>query len=380
MRAAGGPGLYANAVRTAERLGARALLALPSEASRDIAVKGFALAPYYASGALRASPPALGQSLFGLAFPNPVGLAAGLDKDAEFIDGVAARGFGFVEVGTVTPRPQPGNPKPRVWKIPAEGAVINRFGFNSEGRDAVLARLRARRTRLPVGLNIGANRDSADRIADYCGLFRDGFAFADYITVNISSPNTPGLRDLQGADMFTGLLGRISEVRGAVDPARRKPVFVKISPDLDLAALDRIVAACLAHDIDALIVSNTTTDRPARLSPTDRDHPGGLSGRPLFAKSTWLLAQAALRTEGRIRLIGVGGIDSGEAAWMKIAAGASLVQLYTALIYNGPALLDDIKAHLVARLAERGLSEIGSAVGCDIAGVLSATADFERAG
>lgn len=287
-----------------------------------------------------ASPPRLAHKLMGLDFPNPVGLAAGFDKNAEAVDGALAQGFGFVEVGTVTPRPQPGNPRPRMFRLPADRAIINRLGFNSAGHDAVHARLAARQRTGIVGVNLGANRDSVDRIADYVAGVRRFSEVADYLTINISSPNTPGLRDLQEKDALTRLLAAIADARAATPV--RPPVLVKIAPDLDDGALAEIVAAAIAAGIDGMIVSNTTI---ARDGLSDRRHAaeaGGLSGRPLFARSTAMLRKARELAGNRLVLIGGGGIDSPATARVKRAAGADLVQLYTGLVYEGPGLVGRI--------------------------------------
>lgn len=284
-----------------------------------------------------ASPPGLARNLMGLDFPNPVGLAAGFDKNAEAADGALALGFGFVEVGTVTPRPQPGNPRPRMFRLPADRAVINRLGFNNDGHDAVHARLVARKRRGIVGVNLGANRDSADRVADYAAGVRRFSDVADYLTINISSPNTPGLRDLQERDALARLLAAVAEARAA-SPAR-PPVLVKIAPDLDDQSLAEIVDAAIAAGIDGMIVSNTTIARDALSDRRHAAEAGGLSGRPLFARSTAMLRKVRERAGRRLVLIGVGGIDSFATAQAKLAAGADLIQLYTGLIYEGPGLV-----------------------------------------
>jgi dihydroorotate dehydrogenase len=304
--------------------------------------------------------PALAVQAFGLRFPNPVGMAAGFDKGARVPDALLGLGFGFTEIGTVTPRPQPGNPRPRLFRLPSAEAVINRFGFNSEGHGAVRARLLARRGRPGiVGVNVGANKDAADRADDYA---RGIAAFADlasYFTVNVSSPNTPGLRDLQHEAALDDLLARVMEARDAA-PSRR-PVLLKIAPDVSEHDLDGIVATIRRRAVDGLIVSNTTVSRPG-LGPAEAKETGGLSGRPLFALSTRVLAQAFLRLDGFCPLVGVGGIDTPQAALAKIEAGASLLQLYTALVYKGPGLVDDIKAGLLDTLARERVP-LGAVVG-----------------
>jgi dihydroorotate dehydrogenase len=293
--------------------------------------------------------PLLETRAFGLTFPNPVGVAAGFDKDAQAVDAVLKRGFGFAEIGTVTPEEQPGNVPPRVFRLRADQAIINRFGFNSKGHAAALERLRARAPRGGiVGINIGANKNTRDRVADYIvGI--DRFAeVASYYVVNISSPNTAGLRDLQEERAVDGLLARVIEARDRkADHRDKRPVLLKIAPDLSLNTLDALVAASIHRGIDGIIVSNTTISRPDALHDASKMQPGGLSGHPVFDLSTKMLAQTFLRVEGRFPLIGVGGIDSGQSAWLKIRAGATLIQLYTALVYKSPGLLDDIKADLI---------------------------------
>ena len=304
--------------------------------------------------------PRLATRAFGLDFPNPIGLAAGADKNAEAPDGALALGLGFVEVGTVTPKPQAGNPRPRLFRLAEDRAIINRMGFNNDGCEAVLARLSARHGRGIVGVNIGANRDSTDRIGDYAtGLAVFG-ALASYVTVNVSSPNTPGLRDLQARSELESLVARLGESRAEL--ARPVPLLVKIAPDLDRDELAAIVEVCLAGGIDGIIVSNTTVSRPP-LRSTHAGEAGGLSGRPLFDLSTRTLAATYRLVGGRIPLIGVGGIDSADAAWTKITAGASLVQLYTALAFEGPELMTAIKRGLSRRLDEHEMTSIAQAVG-----------------
>ncbi|MFZ5672046.1 MAG: quinone-dependent dihydroorotate dehydrogenase [Pseudomonadota bacterium] len=304
--------------------------------------------------------PELATKLFGLDFAHPLGLAAGFDKNGEVPDAMLAEGLSFVEVGTVTPLPQQGNPRPRLFRLSEDQGVINRMGFNNEGHAALRRRLEARRARGGiVGVNIGANKDAADRIGDYVkGLeaFRD---LASYLTVNISSPNTPGLRNLQSRAELETLLGRLNEAR-----ARRTapPLLVKIAPDLAEADLDDITPVFLAGKVDGVIVSNTTIGRPHLRSPHGRET-GGLSGKPLFDLSTFMLAQLRQRLEGRIPLIGAGGIDSADAAFAKIAAGANLLQLYSALVFQGPALIAAIVEGLTAKCRASGLASIAGAVG-----------------
>lgn len=306
--------------------------------------------------------PRLGQDVMGLRFPNPLGLAAGFDKHAQVPDACLALGFGFVEVGGVTPAPQPGNPRPRVFRLAQDRAVINRYGLNSEGVEAIAARLHARRGRPGlVGVNMGANKDSSDRIADYVLLTQKLAGLADFLTINVSSPNTPGLRDLQGKAFLDDLIARVKEERDKNAAGTR--ILLKIAPDLSLETLDDIVEVACRRKIDALIVSNTTVARPETLRDPAKAETGGLSGRPLFMPSTRLLAQAFLRVEGAFPLIGVGGVDSGETALMKIAAGASLLQLYTALIYEGPALIGRIKQAILAKIDSERLAGLAPLIG-----------------
>lgn len=304
--------------------------------------------------------PSLPVEAFGLSFNNPLGLAAGFDKDAEVVNPVLKLGFGFTEIGGVTPLPQLGNAKPRVFRLPKDGAVINRYGLNSAGMDIVRTQLEKReRSAGIVGINIGANKDSSDRVSDYVALVKGLSHVADYISVNISSPNTPGLRNLQGKAELNELLARV------MDAKKNCPILVKIAPDLELSDLDDVVEISKLHKIDGLIVSNTTISRPSHAFETQlMKETGGLSGRPVFARSTWLLAQTYNRVENAFELIGVGGIDSPDAAWTKICAGATLLQLYTALIYQGPSLIGRILIGLEAKLKEHGFANIQTAVGC----------------
>jgi dihydroorotate dehydrogenase len=309
------------------------------ETAHKLAVMGLRFAP----GRPAQADPLLATRAFGLDFPNPLGLAAGFDKHAEVPDGALGLGFGFVEVGGVTPLPQPGNPRPRVYRLAEDGAVINRYGLNSAGLAAVRDRLLARRGRGGiVGVNIGANKESADRTADYVTLTGALAPVCDYVSVNISSPNTPGLRDLQGRAMLDDLLARVIAARDAVAGKRPTPVLVKVAPDLTTTDIDDIVGVALARRLDGMIVSNTTVARPLSLASAHRAETGGLSGRPLFHASTVVLAQVAERLEGRMPLVGVGGVYGPEAALAKIEAGADLVQLYTALVYEGPGLIGRI--------------------------------------
>ena len=298
--------------------------------------------------------------------PNPIGMAAGFDKNAEAPDALLAAGFGFVECGSVTPQPQPGNPKPRIFRLSEDRAVINRLGFNNEGLDAFARRLQQRARRGVVGANVGANKDSADRAADYVAGMQRVWAHASYITANISSPNTPGLRGLQERGALEDLLGRLREARAPLEAAHgRRPLFLKVAPDLDDAAIRDIADLALAFALDGLIVSNTTIARPPLRSP-QRDEAGGLSGRPLFSPSTEILRAFALALSGRLPLIGVGGVENGATALAKIKVGASAVQLYSALVFDGPGLPLAIARDLDARLAAEGFASVKDAVGADL--------------
>ncbi len=322
---------------------------------------------------------------FGLNFPNPVGMAAGFDKNADVPDALLRLGFGFVEVGTVTPRPQTGNPRPRVFRLDADAGVINRLGFNSQGADRVLKRLAARANApsFPspasgrewgggiVGINVGANRDTPDRVADYVRLIERFASVANYVVVNVSSPNTPGLRNLQQAAMLDDLLARVIDARERVTrEAGPTPVLLKIAPDLSLADLDDVVGIARSRRVDGLIVGNTTLARPASLRETRvAKETGGLSGRPLFPLATRMLAETYVRVEGVFPLIGAGGINSGAAALAKFRAGASLIQLYSALIFGGLGLVGEIKRALVAALDRDRLEGFSDLVGVDAATV-----------
>jgi dihydroorotate dehydrogenase len=289
----------------------------------------------------------LAVSAFGLDFPNPIGLAAGFDKDGIAPDNLLALGFGFVEIGTVTPRPQGGNPRLRLFRLDRDRGVINRLGFNSAGHAKAHANLARRRGKGIVGVNLGANKDSDDRIGDYVAGI-DAFAdVASYFTINVSSPNTPGLRDLQQATALNELLSRVLEARDRT--AIRRPLLLKIAPDLSLEELDDIVRVARDRGIDGMIVSNTTVSRPASLVSPQAKESGGLSGKPLFELSTRMLAETRQRVEGQFPLIGVGGIDGPQAALAKLDAGATLVQLYSALVFDGPELIARIKRGLLAR-------------------------------
>lgn len=333
-------------------------LALPAarlldpETAHGLAIRALSTLP---AGAAPVDDERLGVKLFGLSFPNPVGLAAGFDKEAEVPDAMLGAGFGFVEVGTITPRPQPGNPRPRNFRLTEDRAVINRYGFNSGGHGPARARLAARKGRPGiVGVNVGANKDSTDRAADYVAGIEAFAGLATYFTANVSSPNTPGLRDLQEEKALDDLLARLTEARDRVAPGI--PLLLKIAPDLALPHLDGVIEVVRRRRIDGLIVSNTTISRPAGLRSRHAGETGGLSGRPLFALSTRMLAEAYVRADGAFPLIGVGGIDSPETALAKIEAGASLIQLYSGLVYEGLGLAGRIGQGLLARLSREGVT------------------------
>jgi dihydroorotate dehydrogenase len=341
----------------------RLLRLFPAETAHDLAVGALSLLP---AGSPRSDPQVLHTTLCGRDLRNPIGLAAGLDKDGRAIAGLARLGFGAIEIGSVTPRPQAGNPRPRLFRLPENGAVINRMGFNSAGHEAVLRRLARYRERSGrngplIGVNLGKNRDSTDAAADYAlGIAR--FAgLADYLVVNISSPNTPGLRGLQAAEPLRALLERLAEARAAAEA--RPPLFLKLAPDLDRQERAAIAEIALASAVEGLVIGNTTLARPPELRGRHRAEAGGLSGKPLFAPSTAVLADFARLTAGRLALIGTGGVFSGAEAYAKLRAGASLVQIYTALIYEGPGLLRRIKSELARRLAEDGVTSVAEAVG-----------------
>lgn len=344
----------------ASRLARPVLLSTDPETGHTLAIAALKTLPIPSCGA---DDRRLAVSAFGLSFANPVGLAAGFDKNAEVPDAALRLGFGFVEVGGVTPKPQPGNPKPRVFRLLPDEAIINRYGLNSDGVDAVARRLSARAGRGGiVGVNIGPNKDSADRVADYGLLVEKLAAHVSYLSVNVSSPNTPGLRDLQQASFLDEVLARCIEARDRAAPGR--PILVKIAPDLSLEGLDDMVRVSRQRGIDGMIVSNTTIDRPASLKDrATAKETGGLSGRPLFDRATKMLAETYRRVEGQFPLVGVGGIASAEDAYAKIAAGATLVQLYSAMVFKGLGLVGEIKEGLTARLMRDRLASVSDLVG-----------------
>jgi dihydroorotate dehydrogenase len=333
------------------------LYALDPETAHRLAITGLSLT----HGAPAEPDPRLATTAFGLDFPNPLGMAAGFDKNAEVANGLLGLGFGFVEVGTLTPLPQPGNRRPRLFRLTQDEALINRLGFNNEGYEAAHRRLARRPPRGVVGVNIGPNKDASDRIADYVRGIRTFADIASYFTINVSSPNTPHLRDLQQRAALDELVARVIEAREA-RPVRR-PVLVKIAPDLDLAALDDVVAVVRARGVDGMIVANTTISRPAGLADPAAREAGGLSGRPLFDLSTRLLAETYLRADGAFPLIGCGGVDGAATAYAKIRAGASLAQLYSALIFRGPGLVGEIFAGLKRLIEADGFKTVAEAVG-----------------
>jgi dihydroorotate dehydrogenase len=317
--------------------------------------------------ARQADDPILATTVWDIAFPNPIGLAAGYDKNAEVCDAALALGFGFVEAGTVTPKPQPGNSGKRLFRLTEDEAVINRFGFNSPGLAPFVDRL-ARRRAHPgiVGANVGKNRDTADAAADYIAGIAAVGALADYHVINISSPNTPGLRALQARAQIEELLARVQVFRRSLTAGRLPPLLVKVGPDLNAEEMQDIADAALAAEIDGLIIGNTTVTRPATLRSGDRNAQGGLSGRPLFVLSTSCLTTMYRLTRGRIPIVGCGGIASGADAYAKILAGASLVQFYSALVFRGPGLVERIKGELADLLRHDRFSSVADAVGAGV--------------
>ncbi len=351
-----------------DRLARPLLTLLDPENAHRLAVLALKVAPHARTAPDDAR---LAVRAFGLNFPNPVGLGAGFDKHGEAPDALLALGFGFVEIGTVTPLPQPGNPRPRLFRLSADEAIINRLGFNSEGEAAVLARLAARANAGGiVGVNVGANKESPDRGADYVRLIEAVAPVASYVTCNISSPNTPGLRDLQRASVLDELLARIVDARDRVaERAGPTPVLLKIAPDVSLSELDDIVGIARNRNIDGMIVGNTTIGRPPTLRDPAAREGGGLSGRPLYALGTRMLAETYVRVEGAFPLIGVGGVDSGDAALGKIRAGADVIQLYSALVFRGLGLVAEIKETILRALKRGDAAKLGDLVGVDAAAV-----------
>jgi dihydroorotate dehydrogenase len=341
-------------------LGQALLHALDPEHAHELAVKSLKLGLYPRAPGV--DDRRLAQTLWGLNFGNPLGMAAGFDKDARVYAPLIAMGFGFVEVGTLTPKPQTGNPSPRIFRSVADGAIINRLGFNNEGQDAALSRMSARRTSV-VGVNIGAGKDSEDRIGDYVAGIARMSPVADYLTINISSPNTPGLRDLQAPDALAALLTRVQDARASA--GKRPPLLVKLAPDIADADLPAIVGVIRAHGVDGIVVSNTTLSRHGLKDASFATETGGLSGRPLFARATRMLARVYQLSEGKLPLIGVGGIDSGAAALAKIKAGASLLQLYTGLVFEGLKLIGSVKQALVEAMKDAKAESLAPLIGRD---------------
>lgn len=336
------------------------LFRLDAEFAHGLALRALKLRP------IRPAPtddPILRIERWGLSFPNPIGMAAGFDKNAEVVDALLGLGFGFVEAGTITPRPQAGNPKPRLFRLIEDEGVINRLGFNGAGLDYARARLAARHWRGGiVGANVGKNRDSIDEVADYVAGIEALAPLAQYLVVNVSSPNTPGLRDLQRKDRLTELLSAVIAARDAAGE-RRPPLLVKVAPDLDEAQIADISEAALSSGIDGLIATNTTIERPDSLRNVAKNETGGLSGKPLFVLATRVLSEFYAATGGKLPLIGVGGILSGADAYAKIKAGASLVQFYSGMVYRGPGMAKEIKRDLVLRLKADGFRSVSEAVG-----------------
>ncbi|MDU8943341.1 quinone-dependent dihydroorotate dehydrogenase [Ovoidimarina sediminis] len=343
-----------------ERIALPILRRLDPERAHGLALKALRAGLGPSGGPVRDA--RLQVTLAGMRLENPLGLAAGFDKNAEALGPLMRAGFGFLEVGAATPLPQPGNPRPRLFRLAEDRAAINRFGFNNDGAEAIAARLAARPKGVPVGLNLGANKDSADRAADFARVLRMAGPHVDFATVNVSSPNTERLRDLQGKAALAALLDGVLEARG--DLARRVPVFLKIAPDLDDAGLSDVAEVAMAAGLDGMIATNTTLDR-AGLRSAHAGEAGGLSGAPLFERSTRVLARLSALTGGELPLIGVGGVSSAEDAYAKIRAGASAVQLYTALVYGGLSLVPEILSGLSTLLARDGFDCLAAAVGAD---------------
>jgi dihydroorotate dehydrogenase len=318
--------------------------------------------------------PVLATTVWGLSFRNPIGLSAGFDKGAEVPDAMLRAGFGFVEAGTVTPLPQPGNPKPRLFRLSEDGAVINRLGFNGGGLAPFVGRIAKRRRAGPglgpFGANLGKNKATEDGAADYEICVEAVAQYVDYIVINISSPNTPGLRGMQTHDVMADLIERVQQARARAVPEedRRPPLVVKIAPDLDDAERAAIAEIALAQKVDGMTVANTTVQRPASMRDPQKDEAGGLSGKPLFPLAVEIIADMYRRTEGRIPLIGSGGVSNGREAYALIRAGASLVQFYSALVFQGPAMVPRMKAELAALLKADGFSSVAEAVGADVRG------------
>ncbi len=342
-----------------------AIFALDSETGHRLAIASLKKLPARNAGARNALGGPLAVNVAGLDFPNPVGVAAGFDKDAEVPDALLGLGFGFTEVGSITPRPQAGNPKPRLFRLVEDNAVINRMGFNNAGGEAALARIKARQTRPGIlGINVGANKDSEDRIADYATMTRMMAPYASYLAVNISSPNTPGLRALQDESALTSLIDAVIDARAEAEGGAKPPIFLKVAPDLEPADIDAIARIAIDKQLGALIVSNTTISRP-ELRSHHAGETGGLSGAPLRALALERLRDFRKATGGAIPLVGVGGISSADHAWERIRAGASLVQLYSAMVYEGPGLGARIVRGLERLMRRDGFTSIAEAIGTE---------------
>ena len=341
-----------------ERLGMPLLYRCDPETAHGLAIKSLQLGVAASPGLVTS--PRLRTNVAGLDLANPLGLAAGFDKNAEALLGLSRAGFGFFEVGAATPCAQPGNPKPRLFRLTEDQAAINRFGFNNQGMEAIAARLAKRPRDAVLGLNLGANKDSEDRAADFAKVLAHCGNHLDFATVNVSSPNTEKLRDLQGKEALSALLAGVLEVRDTLN--RKIPIFLKIAPDLTEAEIEEIAEVALEQKIDAVIATNTTLDR-AGLQSQHRDEMGGLSGAPLFEKSTRVLARLSYVTEGKLPLIGVGGVSNADQAYAKICAGASAVQLYTALVYGGLSMVQDILVGLDRLIEKDGFANVSEAVG-----------------
>ncbi len=345
-------------MKLTEKLALKALHQVDPELAHGLSIKALTSGLAPTPGPVIS--PRLRCEIAGIQLPNPIGLAAGFDKNAEALHPLSQAGFGFIEVGAATPRPQPGNPKPRLFRLSEDKAAINRFGFNNEGMEVIASRLAQRPKDAVIGLNLGANKDSDDRAADFARVLAHCGAHLDFATVNVSSPNTEKLRDLQGKAALSALLSGVIETRDGL--AKRVPVFLKIAPDLDRAGIEDIAAVALETGIDAVIATNTTLSREG-LQSAHRDEAGGLSGAPLFEKSTRVLAQLSELLDGKVPLVGVGGISDAKQAYAKICAGASAVQLYTAMVYGGLSLGAEIAQELDSLLARDGFDTVAAAVG-----------------
>lgn len=341
-----------------EKLGLFALHKIDPETAHGLAIKALQIGAAPLAGLVTSE--RLRTNVAGLSMANPVGLAAGFDKNAQVLSPLSRAGFGFIEVGAATPRPQPGNPRPRLFRLTQDAAAINRFGFNNEGMEAIGARLAQRPRDMVLGLNLGANKDSEDRAADFARVLTHCGPYLDFATVNVSSPNTEKLRDLQGKEALSALLAGVMTARDELQ--RNIPVFLKIAPDLTPSELEDVAEVALTSGIDAVIATNTTLSREGLQSP-DRDQAGGLSGAPLFEKSTRVLARLSVLTQGKLPLIGVGGVSNAQQAYAKIRAGASAVQLYTALVYQGLSLGAEIATGLDKLLEQDGFDNVAQAVG-----------------